>query len=145
MRIESLSPMLKSRLATIGEDAALHEAAMSLSNPGIGLVVVCDRSGTATGVVSKSDLVRHLAYPAVTTSSTASLMSRAVVSCKPHDDLRAVWQSMHAQELQNMPVLDALHRPVGVLDVRDALRTLLEAEELQEHLLADYVAGIGYR
>lgn len=46
--------------------------------------------------------------------------------------------------VQNMPVLDADARPLGVLDIRDALKVLFEQEQLQEHMLANYIAGIGY-
>ena len=52
---------------------------------------------------------------------------------------------MGAQNLQNMPVLSADSRPLGVLDIRDALKILFEQEEYQEHLLFNYVAGVGYQ
>jgi predicted transcriptional regulator len=75
----------------------------------------------------------------------SELMSRDVVSCTPQDDLYATWQTMTARSLQNLPVLGAGSVPVGVLDLRDALKTLYEQEEYQERLLFNYVAGIGYR
>jgi hypothetical protein len=34
---------------------------------------------------------------------------------------------------------------IGILDIRDAMKALYEQEELQEQLLANYVAGIGYQ
>jgi len=47
--------------------------------------------------------------------------------------------------LNHVPVLDQLGTPLGILTADDALKALLEAEEYEEHLLSDYVAGIGYR
>jgi hypothetical protein len=47
--------------------------------------------------------------------------------------------------VKNAPVLNAHRRPVGVLDVRDALEALLKEEQLREQQLVNYVAGIGYR
>jgi len=35
--------------------------------------------------------------------------------------------------------------PVGTLTSDDALRALLDAEDYEEQLLRDYIAGIGYR
>ena len=64
---------------------------------------------------------------------------------RPEDDLYATWQRMAAQSLQNMPVLSAASTPLGVLDVRDALKVLFEQEEYQEQLLINYVAGVGYQ
>jgi hypothetical protein len=52
---------------------------------------------------------------------------------------------MVAQRLQNMPVLGTDAKPLGVLDIRDALKALFEQEEYQEGLLSNYVAGVGYQ
>lgn len=50
-----------------------------------------------------------------------------------------------AQRLQNMPVLGTDSKPLGVLDIRDALKVLFEQEEYQEQMLFNYVAGVGYQ
>ena len=52
---------------------------------------------------------------------------------------------MSARRLQNMPVLSTDLKPIGVLDIRDALQALLAQEQYQEQLLVDYVSGVGYR
>ena len=52
---------------------------------------------------------------------------------------------MTAQALQNVPVLGAGSRPLGVLDIRDAMNALLEQDAFEEQLLANYIAGIGYQ
>ena len=145
MRIETLRPMTAARLVVMAIDATLRTAAVALSDPRIGLLVVCDENRLTTGVVSKSDIVRHLSDAGVTDAPIANVMSRKVVSCHPEDDLHATWQRMEAQSLQNMPVLSASSTPLGVLDIRDALKVLFEQEEYQERLLFNYVAGIGYQ
>jgi CBS domain-containing protein len=129
----------------IGTDATVQAAALALNEPAIGLVVVCHHGGEAAGVLSKSDLVRHLALSGSAGATAATLMTRRVVSCRPDDDVHAIWQAMTAQALQNMPVLGADSKPLGILDIRDAMNALLEQEEFEEQLLANYIAGIGYR
>ena len=145
MRIEQLNAMTSARLMVIGVRASLRAAALSLSKPEIGLVVVCRGNGEAAGVLSKSDLVRHLADPAPPEATVAALMSSPIVSCGPDDDVHSVWQIMAAQGLQNVPVLGDDGKPLGVLDIRDAMKALFEQEELQERLLANYIAGVGYQ
>jgi CBS domain-containing protein len=145
MRIETLHPLTAARLAVIAIDASLRTAAVALSDRRIGLVVVCDENRRATGVVSKYDIVRHLMHAGVADAPVANLMSRDMVSCGPADDLHDTWQRMAAQRLQNMPVLDTGLKPLGVLDLRDALKALFEQEEYQERLLTNYVAGLGYQ
>ena len=144
MRIDSLHAVTSTRLAVVDLDATLQTAASSLSRPGIGLVVVCSDTGAA-GVLTKSDLVRHLATAGAADSPAALLMSRPIVSCEPHEDVYSVWQTMTARKLQNVPVLGADRKPLGILDIRDAMQVLLEQEQHQEHVLIDYIAGIGYR
>lgn len=53
MRIGALCSMTSARLAVIGLNATLRAAASTFSDRRIGLVVVCDESSKATGVVSK--------------------------------------------------------------------------------------------
>ena len=43
------------------------------------------------------------------------------------------------------PCLASTLNPLGVLDIRDAMEALLEQEQFQEHMLVDYIAGVGYR
>jgi CBS domain-containing protein len=144
MRVDQLNPAITSRLEVIHVDAEPREAAISLATRCVGLIVVCDGSGEATCVVSKSDLVRHLASGLVETT-VAALMSRPIVSCSPGDDLHSVWETMAAQGLQNLPVLGSGGRPVGILEIRDAMKALFEQEEFQERPLTSYIAGIGYQ
>jgi signal-transduction protein with cAMP-binding, CBS, and nucleotidyltransferase domain len=129
----------------IDAGATLQTAALALLRPGIGLLVACDKDGRAAGVISKSDLVRCLTWPSPTDVTATDLMSSPVVSCSPNDDLYDTWKMMAAQSLQNIPVLDQDLTPLGVLDIRDAMKTLFEQEAYQERLLVNYVAGIGYQ
>jgi CBS domain-containing protein len=137
--------VISGRLVVIAVDETLRTAAFALSNPHIGLLVVCDENRKATGVVSKSDIVRHVANVGVAQVRVSTLMTRNIISCRPEDDVYATWQRMEAQSLQNMPVLGTDAKPLGILDIRDALKVLFEQEEYQERLLLNYVAGAGYQ
>jgi CBS domain-containing protein len=45
----------RKRLAVLGRDSLVSEAAEILANPEVPLVVVCDSEGIAVGVVSRGD------------------------------------------------------------------------------------------
>ena len=107
MQIDYLHSMTSPRLRVIGTDAKIQTAALALSKPDIGLVIVCHDNGAAVGVLSKSDLVARPGTLGSAGATAASLMSRRVVSCRPDDDVHAVWQAMTAQALQNVPALGA--------------------------------------
>jgi CBS domain-containing protein len=145
MRIDSLFPAISARLAVIGLEASLRAAALPLSRPGIGLVVICGDTGAAGGVLTKSDLIRHFATVGAADTPLTQLMIQPIISCAPNDELYKVWQTMAARKLQNMPVLGAGRKPLGTLDIRDAMQVLFEREQYQERVLIDYIDGIGYR
>jgi CBS domain-containing protein len=145
MRVNQLDPVTASRLMIVDAEATPQAAALLLAKPRIGLVIVCHNDGAAQGVLSKSDLIRHLADPGQAVRTVSALMTRQFVSCTPQDEVHSTWQLMNTQGLQNLPVLDRGSKPVGVLDIRDAMKALYEQEELQEQLLANYVAGVGYQ
>lgn len=50
---------------------------------------------------------------------------------------------MTARKLQNLPVLDVGLKPLGILDIRDAMQVLFDDEQYKEQVLIDYIAGIG--
>jgi CBS domain-containing protein len=145
MVVDRLGSATSARLIAIAADDTVQAAALAFSNLNVGLLVVCDAVGRAVGVLSKSDLVRHLAGAGPVGAPLAAAMSRDIVHCAPDDDLHAAWEDMSARRLQNMPVLDADSKPIGVLDIRDALQALLEQEQYQEQVLINYISGVGYR
>jgi CBS domain-containing protein len=145
MRIDDLHLAISARLAVVGVNATLQTAAFSFSRPGIGLLVVCGDAGAAAGVLTKSDLVRHLATAGAADTPVAQLMSWPILSCRSDDDVYGVWRTMTARKLQNIPVLGVDLTPLGTLDIRDAMQVLFEHEQYQEQALIDYVAGVGYR
>lgn len=145
MLVRNIHDRILPRLAVVDHRSSISAAAAALCAPGIGLIVVCNAAGNAEGVLSRSDLMRHLTTARSWGASLRDLMSRSIVSCTPEDNLRVVWQTMTDHGLQNVPVLAAGTRPVGILDIRDAMHALFEQEERLETMLADYVAGVGYR
>jgi CBS domain-containing protein len=145
MQIVALGELTAARLSMVAIDAPLRTAAIALSSPRIGILVACYEDKKAAGVVSKSDIIRFLARDGVADASVGELMSPTIIACNPEDDLYEAWQRMSARKIQNMPVVTDKGRVVGVLDIRDALKALFEQEEYQEHLLSNYVAGVGYQ
>jgi predicted transcriptional regulator len=133
------------RFKVLDERSSVRAAADAFSESQLGLIVICDGSGKAVGVVSKSDLVRHLARAGHVDVPIPEVMTRTLISASPGDDLRRTWKFMVSRRLQNLPLLGAHGKPVGTLDIRDALQAIIRLEEDQEDELVNYIAGVGYR
>lgn len=145
--ISSIEAVARSRLLTIGADALLAEVAALLSNSQISLVVVCNVSGVAEGVITESILVRQLGFgqAGVFTTRAGDMMTCEFTVCAPADSLSEVLAVMHNRGLFYVLVVDASHKPLGVVNARDGLRALLAAGNHEEALLRNYVMGVGYQ
>lgn len=145
--ISSIEAATRSRLLTVAVDTLLREVARLLSSTQISLVVVCDQAGTMAGVVTKTDIVRHIGHceSAACTSTAADIMTREVSFCRAIDCIPDVLAMMQARGFVHVPVIDAAGRPTGVVNARDALREMMVEGQYEEALLRDYVMGVGYR
>lgn len=146
MLVEQLGPEAGRHLVTITTDALVREAAILLAQPEVNLVVVCRHDGTMAGVVTKTDVVNQIGQctGCSCTMRVDEIMTRAVTSARPHQWLNETWTVMKERGLQNVPILDEISRPIGVIYARDALQALLGEVENEEALLRDYVTCVGY-
>lgn len=146
MYVERMLPAARKRLVTIGDDAPLIDAAKLLGDRHIDLVVVCSSDELLAGVVTKTDVVRQISHcqGSGCTTAVSTVMTRTVILCHPNDLLHDVWSIMKERGLKNIPVVGQDSRPIGVLNVRDALDALLEEVEYEEVLLREYVMCVGY-
>lgn len=111
------------------------------------MLLVCDAAGRLAGVLTKTDVVRQTGRcaGASCTAPVVEAMTRDVTTVTPDGWLQDVWDIMKARGFKNIPIVDANRHPLGVLNARDVLQTLLQEVREEEDLLHDYVMNIGYR
>jgi CBS domain-containing protein len=145
--VGSVDALARSRLFTVSADALLVEVAAQLSNAQISVVVVCDATGAAMGIITETLLVRRLGLGQADFFSThaGDVMTQEFTSCAPDELLSEVLAMMHARGLIHVLLMSADNKPMGVLNARDGLRALLAAGNHEETLLRNYVMGIGYQ
>lgn len=146
IQVATMLPAARSRLTLIGDDRPLTEAASLLADATRHMVVVCDRTGTMVGVVTRTDIVRQIPHcqGCACTTPCIEVMTREVTSCCPDDLLHEVWAMMKSKGLKSVPIVDAERRPVGLVLARDALEMLLSEAEHEGELLKEYVNCVGY-
>lgn len=146
-RIQDILHVASQRLVTIPMAATVVTAAKLLSERRAGLLVVCNPEGRMQGVVTTTDVVRQISHcqGCSCTTMVADVMSREVVECRPEHRLYDVWLLMKNRRLKQLPVIDDVATPLGLLYASDALEALMKEVEQQELMLRDYVMGIGYR
>lgn len=145
--VKDIDALARSRLVTVSADALLVDVANLLSDTHISLVVVCDSHGAMMGVITKTNMVQQIgrSCESIGTTVASDVMTRNVTSCYPTDSLLDVMSKMEKSGFIHLPVIDEKFKPSGVVNARDALRTLMTEGKYEEALLRDYVMGIGYR
>ena len=147
MIVKRIMPAARKRLVTVGADAPLLEAAILLGRTGVSLVVVCNGEGLIAGVLTKTDLVRHMSrcHGHACADAASSIMTRDITSCNPNDLLRAVWTLMKQDHRTHIPVVEDTGRPAGILNAKDVIEALMSEVEIEESLLRDCVMSVGYQ
>lgn len=147
MRVESILPLARQRLATIQAQALLADAAKLPGETHRALLVVCDPEGTMVGVIRKTDVVRQVArsQESLNAITAAAAMTSEVTVCRSDDLVLDVLATMKERGLVHIPVIDERRRPSGVVNARDALQALLRDVTDEGLLLRAYIMGIGYR
>lgn len=146
LQVQRLLPIARDRLVVLSSGALLIDAARLLNGP-INMVVVCDDENKMLGVITKTDVVGRISQctGCSCTMVASTVMTTDVAFCRPGDWLNDVWVTIRERGLKNVPVVDQESRPLGVLNARDVLQSLLQDVEYEEELLRDYVMNVGYR
>ncbi|MDP1636608.1 MAG: CBS domain-containing protein [Candidatus Nitrotoga sp.] len=145
--VKNIDALARSRLVTVSADTLLVDVANLLSDTHISLVVVCDSHGAMVGIITKTNMVQQIgrSCESIGTTVASDVMTRNVTSCYPTDSLLDVMSKMEKSGFIHLPVIDEKFKPSGVVNARDALRTLMTEGKHEAAILRDYVMGIGYR
>ncbi len=146
MLVEKMLPTLRKRLICIAPTATLLQAARLLDD-GTDMILVCGDANRLAGVVTKTYVVRMTGRcsGASCTAPVSDAMAQAVLTTTPDAWLHDVWNMMRDRGFRNIPVLDEHGAPLGILNARDALQTLMQEIRNEEELLRAYAMSLGYR
>ncbi|MGP4030445.1 CBS domain-containing protein, partial [Actinomadura sp. 3N407] len=102
MRIGEILEATSTRdVVTISPDAGVRDLIALLAEHNIGALVVSSDGTTLDGIVSERDVVRHLHSDGTVINNTvAAIMTPAVETCAPDDDLDEVMATMTARRFR---------------------------------------------
>jgi dTDP-glucose pyrophosphorylase len=126
--------------AILEPGATLHDAIRKLNDVALKIVLVCDRAGTLIGTISDGDIRRGLLRGLTLQSPVTEVTRRDPLVVPEGMGREMVFQLMAANKIQQIPVVDAEHRPVG-LHLWDELTTPSE----RPNLMVIMAGGMGTR
>jgi CBS domain-containing protein len=132
------------RVATVTPEASVTEMLGELARHGIGALVVLNAAGDLCGIVSERDVVRRLNErgPSVLSAPVAEIMTGAVVTCGPDDEVPDVLRLMTDRRLRHVPVLDD-GRMIGLVSIGDLVKARVNDLENAADSLERYITGGG--
>jgi CBS domain-containing protein len=121
MRTMTARELMTAPIESIAEDAPATEAAARLKRRHIGRLLVRDRDGAPTGVISVSDLVAALGPRSRERQRVRDVMSHAIVTCLPDTPIEFAALAMTERHSRSIIVVDEQGHAVGVISGTDLL------------------------
>ncbi|WP_022958876.1 CBS domain-containing protein [Spongiibacter tropicus] len=129
MRVDAL---MSTPVVTVDADDRLATLRELFQQTGFHHLVVMD-AGQVRGIISDRDLLAaispNIGTPAETAKDLATLnklahqiMSRALVTLCPDEDLQTAIQRLNEHRVSGLPVINDKNQPLGILTWRDVLR-----------------------
>lgn len=117
---------------------SIKEAARLMAANNVGSVLVVDRVGCLSGIVTDRDIALRAVGEGLSPDVAVSeVMTRDVAAADIHWDVDVVVEIMRKREVRRLPVVDSAGRVHGVVSTDDLLRKLRDdAEHLADTILA---------
>lgn len=141
MNVQSILAKKGTSVATIKPEASIKTAADWLRAKNIGVLVVI-KDDAVLGIISERDIVRALSQygESVVSESVRTVMTPAVITAAPGDDINSVMRLMTSRRVRHLPVLRN-GKLAGIISIGDVVKHRLGDLELETNVLRDiYIA-----
>lgn len=128
------------RMITIEPELSVSDAVKLLVQERIGAVLVVSGDGELAGILSERDIVRGLSSAGVGLMGrkVEELMTKAVVTCSPGDEIDQLMRDMTSHRIRHLPVMDD-GKLSGVISIGDVVKFRLDELESESSMLREYI------
>lgn len=106
---------------TCQQGTALLDVVAELAAQNASSALILDPAGRIAGILTEQDVARRVAFRLDPATPVDAVMTRPVVTVAADDFLYRAVARMRRLGLRHMPVVDAAGRPIGMLDLHEAL------------------------
>lgn len=120
----------------------IREAGRMMASQGIGSVLVMDGE-RIVGILSERDIVAAVTGRDgdVLADPVSSIMTAEVITCPPGEPIKAVMETMTAERIRHLPVVDRDGDLCGVISIGDVVKHRLEETQAEVEQMEAYVRG----
>lgn len=141
MKVGDILAAKGSDVITIKPSETIGALSQHLRQKRIGAAIVSSDGQTVDGVISERDIAYGLSVHKADLHAlpVSALMTKAVVTCSPGDEVSSVISTMLARNIRHLPVEDGNHL-VGMISIRDVLNHRLDELQQQTNLLRAFAS-----
>lgn len=120
----------------------IREAGQMMAGEGIGSVLVLSGPRIA-GIVSERDIVRVVTAEGggALDRPVDSIMTEAVITCRPQEAIKSVMETMTARRIRHLPVVDDDGYLCGLVSIGDVVKQRLQEAQAEMAEMEAYVRG----
>jgi len=141
LKVKDIAGADQTHVVTVTPEESLADAARTLSEKKIGVLVVCDDRGQLVGVLSERDIVRAVAAYGkdAVGKSVDAFMTRKVETCSLSDPPHRVIRRMSLGNFRHMPVMEG-KAIKGLISSKDIVKYYVESGNPEQlaHLLKGF-------
>ncbi|MFQ5603933.1 MAG: CBS domain-containing protein [bacterium] len=140
-----LKEILKSKGAevmTINGDATIHDAIKLLVEKNIGALLVMNKSGKPSGIISERDILRESAErdQQLRKTKIQNVMTRDLIIGLPDDDITYTMGVMTQNRIRHLPIMEN-EQVIGMISIGDVVKAQLNEQEFDNRYLKQYMFG----
>lgn len=132
---------------TIGEEATVYDAVQKFAAFNIGCLVVTNKAGDMTGIVSERDYVCKIALLGRTSKDTKiteiATKSSKLITANTKDSVEDCMEKMLQKDIRHLPLVDDGDNVVGLISIKDLVKTVVKEKEKTIKVLSDFALGKG--
>jgi signal-transduction protein with cAMP-binding, CBS, and nucleotidyltransferase domain len=117
---------MRPNVMTTPADAPVHQVIAEMAAAERSSVVLVDGSGRAVGILTERDVTRRVALSEVREGPVGSFATRPVHTVTADEYLYRAVARMRRLNLRHMPVVDGDGRPIGIVNLIDAVAVAAE-------------------
>lgn len=131
----------------IGDENTVFEAVEKFAAYNVGCLVTKDADGKLSGVISERDYVTKIALLGKTGKDTKvkqiSTKAANLVTASPNDTVDACMAKMLSRDIRHLPLVDEDGKVVGIISIKDLIKSCLAEKDHTIHSLASFAVGEG--
>lgn len=131
------------QIHSVSPDTTVYDAIKLMSEVGIGALLVMENDRIA-GIFSERDYTRKIVLKNRSSRETPvrEIMTVNVICMNVDQNIEDCMATMSRYQIRHLPVVED-NKPIGVLSVKDVMRSLLLEKEFIISQLENYISGNG--